>query len=169
MSTRSHVASIDLDAPPDRAYAALVTPSAIRIWWSAARAIVDAGEGGIWAAAWGDDEDAPEYITTARVLTAEAPRRLVLGDYRYFARSGPLPFEADFTTEFVVEPHDGGSRLTVRQDGFPADAVADAFYEGCERGWRDTLASLAAFLSRKPAETDAHDQFTTEENSNGEP
>lgn len=60
-----------------------------------------------------------------------------------------LPFEADFTTEFAVEPHDGGSRLTVRQDGFPADAIADAFYEGCERGWRDTLASLAAILARK--------------------
>lgn len=146
MSTRSHVASIDLNASPDRVYAALVTPSSIRAWWSAARAIVDPREGGVWTAAWGDDEDAPEYITTATILTAEAPKRLVLGDYRYFARSGPLPFEADFTTEFVVEPHDGGSRLTVRQDGFPSDPIADAFYEGCERGWRDTLESLAGFL-----------------------
>ena len=149
MSTRCHVASIDLEASPDCAFAALVTPSAIRAWWFAARAIVDAREGGIWSAAWGDDEDAPEYITTATILAVVAPRRLVLGDYRYFARSGPLPFEADFTTEFVVEPHDGGSRITVRQDGFPADPIADAFYEGCERGWRDTLASLAAFLSRR--------------------
>lgn len=145
MSTRCHVASIDLDASPERVFAALVTPSAIRQWWSATRAIVDAREGGIWSATWGEDEDAPEYITTARILTSDPPRRLVLGDYSYFAKTGSLPFEADFTTEFVVEPHDVGSRITVRQDGFPADTIADAFYEGCERGWRDTLASLAAF------------------------
>lgn len=149
MSTRCHVVSIDLDASPELVFASLVTPSAIRRWWFAASAIVDPRPGGIWVATWGDDEDTPDYITSARLLEAEPPRRLVLGEYRYFARTGGLPFEAEFTTEFVVEPHDGRSRLTVRQDGFPDDPIADAFYEGCERGWHDTLASLAAFHAAK--------------------
>jgi hypothetical protein len=39
----------------------LVTPSAIRAWWGAARAIVLAQENGAWAAAWGADEDRPDY------------------------------------------------------------------------------------------------------------
>ncbi len=149
MSTRSHVNSIDVEASPECVYASLVTPSAIRTWWLAASAIVDARRDGLWVATWGDDEDAPDYVTSARILVAEPPTRLVLGEYRYFARTGPLPFEADFTTEFTVEPNDGGSRLTVRQSGFPADPVADAFYEGCERGWRDTLVSFADFHTSK--------------------
>lgn len=148
MTTRCHVAETDVEASPAEVFAALLTPSAIRAWWSARSAIVDARPGGTWAAAWGDDEDAPDYITTATIVELDVPRRLVLGQYRYFARTGPPPFDADFTTEFTVAARDGGSRLTVRQDGFPAGPIADAFYEGCERGWRDTLASLASFVAR---------------------
>ncbi len=37
----------------------------------------------------------------------------------------------------------GGTVLQVAQTGFPADPVADDFFAGCERGWRETLASIA--------------------------
>ena len=54
-------------------------------------------------------------------------------------------------TEFAVEPHEEGAILRVTQDGFPAGREADAFYAGCERGWRDTFAGIRAYL----AETNA--------------
>ncbi len=102
--------------------------------------------GGLWAAAWGAAEDDPDYVSAGRIRILEPPRRLVLGDFVYHARSGPLPFEADFTTEFTVEPRTGGCVLRVVQDGFPAESVADAFYAACDTGWRNTLAGIKRFL-----------------------
>jgi uncharacterized protein YndB with AHSA1/START domain len=149
MSTRALVHEGIFTSPPQRLFDLLVTPSAVRHWWGAARAIVMPQEGGTWAAAWGDDEDAPMYTTSATLRVYEPPRRLVMAGYRYFAPSGPLPFEADFVTEFLVEPVEGGTRLRVSQDGFPAEgesAAADEFHAACTQGWRDTFAGIRRYL-----------------------
>jgi uncharacterized protein YndB with AHSA1/START domain len=63
MNTRKHVHEIALPTDPERVFSLLVTPSAIRQWWGADRAIVLAQENGTWAAAWGADEDRPDYLT----------------------------------------------------------------------------------------------------------
>jgi uncharacterized protein YndB with AHSA1/START domain len=146
MPTREHVVEATFAAAPARVFEALVTPSAIRVWWGAARVIVLGRAGGTWAAAWGADEDDPDYVTCATLRVFDPPRRLLFTDFQYFARTGPLPFEASLTTEYTVEPGDNGTRLTIRQAGFPADPAADDFYAACERGWRDTLAALRRFL-----------------------
>jgi len=146
MPIRKHIHEEILPATPERVFSLLITPSAIRKWWSAYRAIVLAEPGGIWMAAWGKDEDAPDYVTAATIKIFEPPKRLVLGNYRYFAKSGPLPFQADFVTEFTVEPRPNGTNLRVVQDGFPTDQAADEFYAGCEKGWRDTFQGIRRFL-----------------------
>ncbi len=102
METRSHVHEIELFASPAEVFRLLVTPSAIREWWSAARAIVIARTGGVWCAAWGDREDDPDYITAAIIKVYDPPQRLVLSDFDYYAKSGPLPFDASLTTEFRI-------------------------------------------------------------------
>ena len=146
MATRSHTHSIDLPAPPERVFALFVTPSAVRGWWSAGRAIIVPEPGGTWAAAWGD-EDAPDYVSIFRIREYDPPRRIVFADGVYRAKSGPLPFEAAFVTTFAVAPAAGGSRLTVVQEGFPGDAVADAFYAACEKGWHDTFEGIRRYLA----------------------
>ena len=95
--------------------------------------------GGVWTATWGESEDDPDYVTMATIREFEPPSRLVLSDYRYRARSGPLPFRADFVTEFLVAPHPEGSTLRVCQDGFPAGPEADEFYSECGDGWLNTF------------------------------
>jgi uncharacterized protein YndB with AHSA1/START domain len=149
MATRKHCREMELSASPEKVFALLHTPSAIRGWWGSARAIVLAKEGGTWAAAWGDSEDSPDYITIARIAAFDAPRRMLLVDYRYHAKDGPLPFNADFATEFVVEARPSGCILRVTQDGFPTDSVADAFYAGCEVGWRNTFDGIRKYLGEK--------------------
>jgi len=146
MATRKHVHEERLSAAPDRVFAILHTPSAIRAWWGAARAIVLPRDGGIWMAAWGADEDSPDYITSARIKVFDPPRRLVLGDFVYYAKTGPLPFQAEFTTEFSVSDSPNGAVLKVVQDGFPIDSVADDFYAGCETGWTNTFAGIRRYL-----------------------
>ncbi len=146
-AVREHVHEVELPAAPEQVFALLHTPSAIRGWWSAARAVVVPETGGTWAAAWGANEDDPDFVTTATMSVFDPPRRIVFTDYTYLAREGGLPFEADFVTEFTVEAREGGSVLRVRQSGFPAGPEADAFYAGCEQGWADTFEAVARFVA----------------------
>lgn len=151
--TRDHRRTAELPAPPERAFAALITPSAIRKWWQADRAIVVAEPGGTWAAAWGEDEDEPDYATAATLEVFEPPRRLAMTDYRYVAKAGPMPFEADFRVEFTIRPsesiggEEGGSTIEVVQSGFPAGPEADDFLAACETGWHETLDGLRRYLA----------------------
>lgn len=147
MSTRKHEHEAVFPVSPERLFALLHATSAIRAWWGAARAVVLAQPGGVWAAAWGAGEDDPEYVTAATIREFDPPRRMVLCDYRYRARTGPLPFAADFVTEFLVLPHPEGAILCVTQDGFPIGCEADAFYAACEQGWRDTFAGIRRYLA----------------------
>ncbi|MGH2608646.1 MAG: SRPBCC domain-containing protein, partial [Tepidiformaceae bacterium] len=94
---------LPLSLPPEAAFSLLHAPSAIREWWSAARAIVAARAGGLWVAAWGSDEDHPDYVAAARILVWEPPNTLRLGEFEYSTRDGQgLPFEASLETEFTV-------------------------------------------------------------------
>jgi uncharacterized protein YndB with AHSA1/START domain len=151
MQTRKHVHEEVFPASPERLFALLHTPSAIRSWWGVARAIVLAQPGGIWAATWGEGEDDPDYITVATIREFEPPCRMVLCNYRYRAKNGQLPFHAEFVTEIAVMPHPTGAVLRVTQDGFPSGPEADAFYAGCEKGWRDTFAGIRRHLASNPS------------------
>lgn len=146
MTTRQHIHEEAFDLAPERVFQALHTPADIRGWWGAARAIVVARRGGVWAAAWGDSENDPDYVTVARITAFEPPHRLRLEDYRYWAKAGSASPEAVFVTEFVVTATPGGATLRVSQDGFPAGPEGDDFLAGCEVGWRETFAGLRRYL-----------------------
>ncbi len=147
MATRQHVHEEIFPASVERVFALLHTPSSIRRWWGAAHAIVLAEPGGIWAAAWGEAEDDPDYVTVATMRDFLPPERMVLSNYRYYAKAGPLPFQAEFVTEFLVSRHAHGASLRVTQDGFPAGPEADEFYAACQKGWLDTFAGIRRYLS----------------------
>ncbi len=149
MNTRKHAREIALPLPPEKIFSLLITPSAIREWWNVSRAIVQQKKEGIWIAAWGENEDAPDYITTARMSVFDPPNRIVMTGYDYYSKSGPLPFSAQFETEFLITRTSTGSILRVTQDGFPADAIADEFYASCETGWETTLNSIKQFAERR--------------------
>jgi uncharacterized protein YndB with AHSA1/START domain len=146
METRKHVHEEFFTVDPETLFAILHTPSAIRAWWGASRAIVLAENNGIWVAAWGD-EDEPDYISIFTIKEFEPPGRILFTDGKYFAKTGPPPFEMKMTTEFIVEPTPTGSILRVVQDGFPADKIADDFYAACDTGWRNTFAGIRKYLS----------------------
>ena len=144
---RQHTHEETFPVSAGRLFSILYTPSAIRAWWGASQAVVLAETGGTWAAVWGADEDDPDYVTVATIQEFDPPNRLVLGDYRYYAKDGPLPFEARFVTEFAVAEHPAGATLRVTQNGFPDGNEADDYYAACERGWRDTFAGVRRFLA----------------------
>lgn len=149
MKTRKHVHEEVFHVSVDKLFALLHTPSAIRDWWGVSRVVVLPQAGGIWAATWGESEDDPDFITVATIRDFEPPSRMVLCDYRYRAKTGPLPFEADFVTEFAVQPHTAGAVLRVAQNGFPAGPEADEYFAACVKGWRDTFTGIHRHLTSK--------------------
>jgi uncharacterized protein YndB with AHSA1/START domain len=144
--TRSHHLVHSFNHPAADVFQALITPSQIRKWWSASHAIVIPRVGGIWCASWGD-EDQPDFISFAIIKKFDVDERLVLHQYKYVSSDGGLPFDADFETRFELHPAGDGVDMTVDQTGFPADSIADEYYQSCEQGWKDTLESLSKFLN----------------------
>lgn len=147
---RRHVHEEVFAAQPERLFGLLVTPSAVRAWWGAATVVILPEEGGYWTAAWGASADDPDYVTCARLVDFDPPHRLTMTEQRYFAKEGPLPFEADFVTTFEVERHVDGAVLRVIQEGFPDGPEADAFYQACVRGWKDTFEGIRHHLDARP-------------------
>ena len=147
MKTRSHIHEESFDIPPERMFALLVTPSAIREWWGASSVIVTPKVDGVWAAAWGDEDD-PDYISTAKLAEYDPPRRLVMKHGEYNAKSGTLPFRFadDAVAIFTIKPEGEGCALRVEQTGFPCDPVADDFYTACEIGWKNTFQGIRIFI-----------------------
>jgi hypothetical protein len=152
---RSISREIELPIGADAAFALLHTPSAIRAWWSAERVLVVPRHGGIWVAAWGPDEDSPDYITAARIVVWDPPRTLRLGHFQYYRKDGQeLPFVAALETEFSVSVRDSGSLLRVHQVGFPDESIADAFFVSCQAGWAATFEGIQRYVVNTPAPQD---------------
>jgi uncharacterized protein YndB with AHSA1/START domain len=145
--TRSHQREVVLPIAPERAFKLLITPSDIRGWWGVNRAIVQPEQGGIWAATWGENEDDPDFITIATMRVFDPPRRILLNDYKYTAKTGPLPFKADLSLEFTVQAHADGTLLKVNNAGFPCDPVADGFFHGCDVGWTNTFDAMQRYVA----------------------
>lgn len=148
VATRAHTREEEFNATTQDLFEVLTTPSAIRGWWGASSVLILPEVGGHWAARWGE-EDAPDYLTIARIRAWEPGERLVLGDYQYRAKEGGLPFEADFETEFALTPTERGTMLRVTQRGFPAGPEANDYYAACEKGWRDTFAGIRMYLEER--------------------
>ena len=150
MKTRTLKYHESFDATAEHLFGVLLRPSAIRKWWSASSAIVVPEQGGRYAVAWGEDEDAPEYVTVTSIRTLDAPSHFGLADHYYYGRPGPLPFEARIEIDFDLEAGEAGTRLQVTQRGFPAGPEADEFYAACVKGWRDVFAGIRAYLASDP-------------------
>ena len=145
--TRSIQKTVELAADPAGVFDSLITPSAIRQWWNARRVIVHAVPGGNWVATWGESEDDPDYLCGYRMTRFERPGLLEFSEPFYQARGGPLPFPMEqMVVQFLIEPTESGSRLSVTQDGFPIDASADEYIARCQTGWETTLQQLKEFL-----------------------
>lgn len=147
--TRKHVHEEEFGISSEEMFDLLITPSLIRKWWGASRAIVMPEKDGIWMAAWGEDEDSPEYISAFTMSEFDPPRRLLFTDAKYTAGGEKLPFDAVITAEFLVNENEKGCSLKVIQDGFPLEPAADEFYAACEKGWKDTFAGIRRLIETR--------------------
>ncbi|MEL6987318.1 MAG: SRPBCC domain-containing protein [Bacteroidota bacterium] len=137
--------SIKLNKSAKEIFNALIKPSMITKWWSATTAIVVPEKSGCYIVQWGDT-DHPDFVTTTIITDIEPEHMIMLNNYTYYAKKGGLPFEADLSLKFIIKPQSHGCELTVINDGFPVDPIADEFFLGCTKGWEDVLNSIQIFL-----------------------
>lgn len=135
---------MDIDAPPERVFAAVSTPEVAQ-WWGSAETYriehwsMDLRPGGEWRSE-GTTADDRKFIVRGTVLEVNPPWLLVHSWTYDWDRGGTT------TVRWEVELlGPSASRLTVRQWGLGADAAG---CEGHARGWESVLGSLTTHLER---------------------
>ena len=134
------VASVEILAAPERVFRALASDEITR-WWVRpgvfdTRAWVgDVQPRGRWRAS-GMTRGQP-YVQEGEFLEGESPRWLV-----HTWEGAGKPGTAS-TVTYLVEPHAGGTRVTLRHLGFASRDTCSAF----AIGWETSFARLAEILA----------------------
>lgn len=134
---------IEIRDTREHIFESLLNPSSIMKWWQAKTAIIIKENNGIYAVSWGNDLDDPDFITVSHFKNFDPPKEFSLEYSSYYAKSGNLPFEAPMITNFKINQlSDTVCDLQVVQSGIPDDAMADEYYDGCKKGWKQVLANI---------------------------
>ena len=134
---------------PERMFDVLTTPNAIRSWWGATTAVVDARKGGSFVTAAGDGDNRSEFINSFQILEYDPPARMLLGGGKYFAGQS-WPIKTGMTTEFLVDSVPDGCTLRIIVDLSPADPLLDDYFDACVAGWRNCFEGIRNYLHNNP-------------------
>jgi len=135
------LATVDIAAPPERVFRALSDPIELVKWWGSADTYrveamtADLRVGGKWQSK-GRGADGHPFTVEGEYLEVDPPRKLVLTWNYDWDRARST------TLTYLLEPTNGGTRLTVRHTGFGDDQ------EGCRghgAGWEQVLGWLQAY------------------------
>ncbi len=141
-NTRNIEHIVRIKAAAKVVFNALITPSLIKQWWYVHTAIVVPELGGIYALAWGESIDAPDYVTVSRLTEYEFGKKLSMANESYYSPHGNLPFEAELVAHLTLDEEGEETVVKVLQTGIPTEAIADEFYAGTVKGWETTMLSL---------------------------
>jgi uncharacterized protein YndB with AHSA1/START domain len=130
--SRDVVLSIEIDAPPERIYAALTDPRQLD-QWLAARAEIDPRPGGVYAYGWTSEHEGRTVPVGPARFIELVPGRRVVHDWSYIG-------EGASQVAWELAPLPGGrTRVTLRHifsDPYPASR------EGYAQGWSRFLLGL---------------------------
>jgi uncharacterized protein YndB with AHSA1/START domain len=135
--------------PAERMFDVLVTPSAVRSWFGASTAIIDAHEGGSWVTAWGDGENNSEFVTSFKILKFDSPKRILLGHGK-LRTEDKWPIATNITTDLIIEPNATGCILRIIQELAPPDPLLDDYFDACVAGWQNSFEGIRNYLHNNP-------------------
>jgi len=137
------IASVVIDAPIERVFAALTVPEEIARWWGSDDTYrtteweSDLRVGGRWRSA-GRSKDGEPFAVEGEYLELDPPRKLV--------QSWKPSWDSGYATTvtYRLDTVDAGTRVTVRHEGFVARPQA---CDSHRQGWERVLGWLAAYLA----------------------
>jgi len=136
-------ASVEIAAPPERVFSALTDSAEVVCWWGSpdtyrlTEFTADLRVGGTWRSR-GVAVDGKPFEVSGEFLQVDAPRVLVqtwIPDWAPGLKT---------KLSYRLDPISGGTRLTVRHEGFGAHREA---FEGHARGWERVLGFLNGYLA----------------------
>src|SRR5262245_43641499 len=135
LSTGLILASVEIAAPPERVFAAISSVE-VAEWWGSAETYrvtkwtADVRPGGSWKSE-GVSADGRQFSVSGDFLRVEPPHLLVQ-TWKYDDQT-----TAATTLQYRIDPIPGGSRVTVRHEGFSDAMTCEAHAMGWERilGW----------------------------------
>ncbi len=135
---------IFVKAEPDRVFDAFTDVGEL-LSWCADGAVVGRRAGGNWGLGWYADEETDEgYHVLGTLEIYEPGIRIVVRDLTFSAPEGES-WEG-MRLSVVLAAEDGGTRVTVVQDGVGEGASWDGYAAGLGPGWERSLADLRAWL-----------------------
>jgi len=136
-------ASVEIAAPPERVFRALTDSNEVVRWWGSPDTYrleeftADLRVGGRWRSR-GRAVDGKPFEVKGEFLEVDAPRLLVQTWIPDWAPG------LNTKLSYRLDPIPGGTRLTVRHEGFGAHREA---FEGHTRGWERVLGFLNDYLA----------------------
>lgn len=143
VSSGTILATVEIASPPERVFAALTSAADVVKWWGSAESYrttewtMKLEPGAPWRSS-GVGSDGKPFSVEGEVLEVDAPRRLVW--------TWRAAWDGGHTTKitYTLEPIDGGTRVTLRHEGF-ADRADTCRMHG--EGWELVLGWANAHLA----------------------
>ena len=133
-----------MKAEPARVFDAFTDVGELLSWF-ADGAVVGRRAGGNWGLGWYADEESDDgYHVLGTFEVYEPPSRLVVRDLRFSTPEGETWEGMRLSVSLAAE--DGGTHVTVVQEGVGQGAAWDGYATGLGPGWERSLADLRAWL-----------------------
>ena len=133
-----------VNAAPERVFAAFTEVQEVLAWLADA-AVIGRRVGGNWALGWYADEESDDgYHVLGTFDVYEPAHRLVVRDLRFSTPEGDL-FEG-MRLSVELTPENGGTRVSVRQEGIGEGASWDGYAAGLGPSWERSLSDLRGWL-----------------------
>jgi uncharacterized protein YndB with AHSA1/START domain len=132
--------TVELPHAPAQVWAALTTAEGLAGWFGSS-ADIDLRPGGLAHLAWATEGASATLV----VKVVDEPHRFA---YTWGIEGLPAGDPRRTFVEFVLEPIEAGTRLTVRESGFAQvpDDVFDQAFKGNDEGWASELRDLMEYL-----------------------
>src|SRR3954447_4504346 len=139
MTGRVASATIDVDASPERVWAALTDPEQIAVYMYGTR-VTTTWEVGT-PITWDGEYEGRAYQDKGEVLTYEEPRELSMSHYSPLLGQPDVP-ESYHTVVYRLTDDGGRTHLELTQDGCTDEAEAERF----SQSWQGMLEGLKAHV-----------------------
>jgi len=134
-------AEVDVDAPPERVWAALTDPDQIAVYMFGSRVETDWRVGS--PITWDGEYDGRPYQDKGEVLTVDEPRELAVTHYSPLMGEEDVP-ESYHTVTYSLAAHGASTRLSLTQDGCVDEEQAQQF----SANWQQMLEGLKAHVEQ---------------------
>lgn len=133
--------STTIDAPIERVWHAITTPSEMKQWFFGVDTEADWRPGG--RLVHRGEYNGKPYIDKGEISEFEPPRRLV---HTHWSDVSGLPDAPEHyqVVAWDLAPHDGGTEVRITESNLPSDEAAKT----SEQGWKSALGALKELVER---------------------